>query len=446
MSAETSAGKGATSIGPVAVRKPDGSMHVRIDRPRPTPYTNGHAQEMTPEFVDRAPKLSVDTVVPFYQVAAARTAVGVDVANRERYRRRPISEKLREQFEVDLDVQATPALEANIHQAPFVSNVVRIERAKEFWKRGILLPDISGPYGFGRLLDMQDRQVLLGPEFAKLGRVNLVLDPIERTKEASKNSHALEPEHRGTGSTVQIGGAVNQEFLEIPTEEEGAFYADGITIDPVTASLLAKKGIESLLDIPKRDVLRLILEAHKERDPRLVEVVGLKRDRNRATLGGWELLGTRVNTIPDGDLTHKLDVVTSNRMTAVVGSGGKEEAMVALFGAKTQDSPDKGMPSFGEVRFVGKQGELVPGISRILTLDQVAPGRADSYFVVFASINGVPELGMDRVTRTLIQRPGDSEPRPSVGSDYRVQVGSVTSRDRHIRKDLIPVTRNRLHH
>ena len=446
MPPETSAGKGAISIVPVAVRKPDGTMHVRTDRPRPTSYTNGHAQEMTPEFVDRAPKLSVDTVVPFYQVAAARTAVGVDGANRERYRRRPISEKLREQFEVDLDVQATPALEANIHQAPFVSNVVRIERAKEFWKRGILLPDISGPYGFGRLLDMQDRQVLLGQEFAKLGRVNLVLDPIERTKEASKNSHALEPEHRGTGSTVQIGGAVNQEFLEIPTEEEGAFYADGITIDPVTASLLAKKGIESLLDIPKRDVLRLILEAHKERDPRLVEVVGLKRDRNRATLGGWESLGARVSTIPDGDLTHKLDVVTSNRMKAVVGSGGKEEAMVALFGAKTQDDTEAGMPSFGEVRFVGKQGELVPGVSRVLTLNEVAPGRADSYFVVFASINGVPELGMDRVSKALVQGPEDSEPRPSMGSDYRVQVGTVTSRDRHIRKDLIPVTRNRLHH
>jgi len=447
MPPENSAGKGALSIGPVAVRKPDGSVHVRIDRPRPTPtYTNGHAQELTPEFVDRTPKLSVDTVVPFYQVAAARTAVGVDAANRERYRRRPISERLREQFEVDLDVKATPALEAIIHQAPFVSNVLRIERAKEYWKRGILLPDISGPYGFGRLLDMQDRQVLLGPEFAKLGRVNLVLDPIERTKEASRNSHALEPEHRGMGSTVQIGGSVNQEFGDIPTEESGAFYADGITIDSATARLIAKKGIGSLLDVPKSDVLKLILEAHKESDPRLVEVVGLNRDRNRAALREWESLHVRVNAISDGDLTHKLDVVASDRMKVVVGSGGKEEAMVALFGTKTQDQPEKDKPAFGEVRFVGKQGELVPGVSRTLSLSEVAPGRADSYFVVFASINGVPELGMEGVSKALIQGPEDAEPRPSKGSDYRVQVGTLTSKDRHIRRDLIPVTRNRLHH
>lgn len=446
MPPEINAGRGATSIGPVAVRKPDGSIHVRTDRPRPTPYANGHVQEAPPEFADRIPKLSVDTVVPFYQVAAARTAVGVDGANRERYRRRPISEKLREQFEVDLDVRATPALEANIHQAPFVSNVLRIERAKEFWKRGILLPDISGLYGFGALLAMEDRQVLHRPEFANLGRANLVLDPIERTKEASRNSHALEPEHRGTGSSVQIGGSVNQEFGEIPTEEDGAFYADGITIDPVTARLVAKKGIESLLDLPKRDVLKLILEAHRERDPWLIEAVGLRRPRNSVAMREWESLGVRVNPIPDGDLTHKLDVVTSGRMKMVFGSGGKEEAMVALFGAKTQDKPDKGMPSHGEVRFVGKQGELVPGVSKILTLDQVAPGNSDNYFVVFASINGVPELGMDRVSKALVQGPEDSEPRPSMGSDYRVQVGTVTSRDRHIRKDLIPVTRHRLHH
>ncbi len=446
MPPETSAGRGVSSIGPVAVRKPDGSMHVRIDRPRPTPaYTNGHAQELAPEFVDRTPRLSVDTVVPFYQVAAARTAVVVDSANRERYRRRPISERLREQFEVDLDVKATPALEANIHRAPFVSIVRRIERAKELWKRGVLLPDISGPYGYGTLIDMQDREVLLRPEFANLGRVNLVLDPIERTKEASRSSHAEEPEHRGTGSTVQIGGSINQEFLDIPTEEQGAFYADGIAIDPVTARLIAEKGIESLLDLPKRDVLKLILEAHKEKDPRLVETVILRRPRNDIAMREWEALGVRVNPISDGDLTHKLDVATSPRMKMVTGSGGKEEAMVALFGVKTQDQPDKGMSSHGELRFVGKQGELVPGVSKVLTLDQVAPGNPDSYFVVFASINGVPELGMDRVTKALIQRSGESDPRPSLGSDYRVEVGTITSRDRHIRRDLIPVTRNRLH-
>ncbi len=431
---------------PHARRNGNGEMHIlHHTRPIPRPaYLNGHT-EVAPDLVDRAPKLSVDTVTPFYQVAAARVAVGVDGAIRERYRRRPISEGLRQKFEVDLDMGATPALEANIHQAPFVQVVERIERAKEFWKYGVHLPNIEGPYGFGQLLDIRDRHVLLKPEFAHLGIVRLIMDPIERTKEASRNSYALEPEHQGKGSTVQIGGAVNQEFGKIPTEEEGAFYADGITVDPITARLLSRKGIGSLLDLPKKDVMRLVLEAHKEKDPRVIEAVGLRRERNQDGMRGWEDLGVRVTAIPDGDLTHKLDVVTSNRPKMVVGSGGKEEAVVALFGAKTQDAPGRDMPSFGEVRFVGKQGELVPGVSKILALDQVAPGRPQDYFVVFASINGVPELGMGGVTRALIQRPGESAPRPTMGSDYRVQVGTVTSRDRYIRKDLIPITRNRLH-
>ncbi|MBP9716542.1 MAG: fructose-bisphosphatase class II [Candidatus Levybacteria bacterium] len=443
MPPETSAGKGATSIGPVAVRKPDGSMHVRIDRPRPTPaYTNGHAQEVTPEFVDRTPKLSVETVVPFYQVAAARTAVGVDSANRERYRRRPISERLREQFEVDLDVRATPALEANIHQAPFVSNVVRIERAKELWKYGRQLPNIEGPYGFGELIAIQDRRLLDGAGFLALGRANLVLDPIERTKEASRPSYALEEARRGKGSTVQIAGAVNQELGEMPTEEQGAYYADGITVGPRVAEFIRSHDAQGLLDRPTKELIRLILEAHRSNDPRIITAVVLSRERNARKMAELEALGVNVQAIPDGDLTHMLDVATlhdSRKPKIVVGSGGKEEGAAGAFGLKTQRA-------YAERKYVGKQGELVPGISRTLTIDQVAPGNPDSYFVVFASINGVPELGMDGVTRAMIQRPHDPEPRSTRGSDYRVQVGSVTSRDRHIRKDLIPVTRNRLHH
>ncbi len=439
---ETSAGRGAISIGPVATRRPDGTIHVRIDRLRPTPYTNGHAPEVPPEFVDRTPKLSVDTVVPFYQVAAARVAVGVDAAIRERYRRRPISERLREQFEVDLDVAATPALEVNIHRAPFVSNVVRIERAKELWKHGRHLPNIEGPYGFGKLLDIRDRHLLDTAGFLALGRVNLVLDPIERTKEASRNAYASEEGKRGKGSTVQIAGAVNQELGEIPTEEQGAYYAEGITVSSRVAEFIRRHDAQGLLDKPTKNLVKLILEAHRSNDPRIITAVVLRRERNARKMAELEALGVNVQAIPDGDLTHMLNVATlheSENPKIVVGSGGKEEGAAGAFGLRSQNA-------YAERKYVGKQGELVPGVSRFLTIDQVAPGNPDSYFVVFASINGVPELGMDRVARALIQRPHDPEPRPGMGSDYRAQVGTVTSRDRHIRKDLIPVTRNRLHH
>src|SRR6185436_11173689 len=61
----------------------------------------------------------------------------------------PISSEAREQLEVDLDVNATPVMEAKIHEAPYRSKIKKVEGEKEKRKYGRVLPGMRPVLGFG---------------------------------------------------------------------------------------------------------------------------------------------------------------------------------------------------------------------------------------------------------------------------------------------------------
>jgi fructose-1,6-bisphosphatase/sedoheptulose 1,7-bisphosphatase-like protein len=132
----------------------------------------------------------------------------------------------------------------------------------------------------------------------------------------------------------------------------------------------------------------------------------MNRARNQVLIEELEKAGVVLDLIDSGDLMPALAALTQNKPILSMGSGGKQEAMIAACGAKA-------LGGVFEMRYVTKEGKSVEEFSDILGLDDVASGKASDYFVSFASITGVPELGL-----------AVPEAR---GGNYIVPVATITS-------------------
>ncbi|MCL5435232.1 MAG: fructose-bisphosphatase class II [Patescibacteria group bacterium] len=305
-----------------------------------------------------------------------------------------LSEPDRKSFADKLDRQATVTMEQGLHSASFVSEVVpngcegikENRKALELGEGPADLPVLTGTYGAGHAVPFSERHVLSEAD----SKVELIIDPIEGTTRASLNQE---------GAVAVIAGTLTGNIAPIPPEDSPALYADRIVASP------RLKGKVSLLQSPA-DNVRATMEEFELTNPKDVKVVVMRRGRNQTLIEELEKAGVTLELIPSGDLMPALAALTQNKPILSMGSGGKQEAVIAACAAKALGG------SF-ELRYVTKEGKPVEEFPGLLKLDDVVSGPASDYFVNFASITGVSELGL-----------AVPEAR---GSNYLVPVATITS-------------------
>ncbi len=305
-----------------------------------------------------------------------------------------LSESDRKSFADKLDRQATATMEQGLHSASFVSEVVpdgcegikENRKALELGEGPADLPVLTGTYGAGDAVDFSERHILVD----SASKVKLIIDPVEGTTRASLNQE---------GAVAVIAGTITGEIAPIPPEDSPALYADRIVASP------RLNGKVSLLKSPA-DNVRAVMQEFELTNPKDVRVVVMNRPRNQALIEELEKAGVTLDLIPSGDLMPALAALTRNKPILSMGSGGKQEAVIAACAAKA-------LGGAFELQYVTKEGNRVEEFPDILRIDDVVSGSASGYFVNFASITGVPELDL---------------PVPEAkGGNYIVPVATITS-------------------
>ncbi len=321
-------------------------------------------------------ELSLTEVVSHYSRVNAIVAVGARVAIDAKYASGGLlSKPEREAFADSLDRKATAVMEQGLHSASFVSEVVpdgcegikENRKALELGEGPTDLPVLTGTYGAGHAIAFSERHVLSAVD----SKVKLIIDPVEGTTRASLNQE---------GAVAVIAGTLTGEIAPIPPEDSPALYADRIVAPP------RLRGKVSLLQSPA-DNVRAVMEEFGLTNPADVRVVVMNRPRNQALLEALRKEGVSLQLIDSGDLMPAIAALTQNKPTLSMGGGGKQEAVIVACGAKA-------LGGVFEMRYVAKNGEPVEEFPDILRLDDVVSGPASGYFVNFASITGVAELGL----------------------------------------------------
>lgn len=382
---------------------PDGTIH---DMGNGSSSHRDLKQQATSEIPRIEPTLS--QVVAQMKIVTAQTAIRAIKDISLAYELGPITSEAREQLEVDLDVNATPVMETQIHNAPYRTKVRKTEGEKEKRKYGRVLPGVRPVLGFGELLKIESADSLALADGT--GDVELVLDPIEGTKRASNNSE---------GATAMSGGSIKGRLPEIPGEES-AHYNNRRIAGRRVAQLIRDEGITGLSDKSITELAELTARAFNVPLSE-VEFIYLDRERNQAEIDELRAIGvTKIRLIPDGDLVPALEVLTKDKPMVSAGSGGKEEAAIAAYGAKVTDG-------YFEGHYVDKDGGRLDEYPQTLTLDEMTPGNKEDYFVAFAAITDVPELGLARVDH--VHEAGKDE--------YDVTVAVLTSEQSYLQKDVL---------
>ena len=344
-------------------------------------------------------ELSLTEVLSHYSRVNAVVAVDVRKSIDAKYvSGEPLAVDDRKAFADELDRKATAIMERGLHSAPFVSEVVpdgceglkENRKALELGKGPTDLPVLTGTYGVGHTIDFSERHILNLLDSAS--KVKLIIDPVEGTTRASLNQE---------GAVAIIAGTLSGEIAPIPSEDSPALYADRIVASP------RLKGKVSLFQTPA-DNVRAVLEEFGLTDPKDVRVVLMNRARNQTLIEELRIVGVTLDLIDSGDLMPAIAALTQNKPILSMGSGGKQEAVIAACAAKA-------LGGVFELRYVAKNGDTVEEFPDILKMDDVVAGNPSDYFVNFASITGVPELGL-------------SVPKAR-GNNYIVPVATITSKD-----------------
>ncbi len=300
-------------------------------------------------------------------------------------------------FAIWLDRKSVHSMEQLLHSFPFVSKLIDCEGEKENRKDrksgngSADLPVLKGSYGMKLLVPFSERHVL--DTLGSASRINLVIDPIEGTTRASLNQE---------GAIAVIAGTLSGNIAPIPPEDSPALYADRIVASP---RLMGKVS----LDRSPRENVRAVMEEFGLDNPADVKVVVMERPRNKELIDALREEGIVFDPktlIKSGDLMPAIEVLTQDKPMLSMSSGGKTEAVIAACAAKA-------LGGVFELRYVSDEGKPVEEFPNILNIDDVVSGNPSGYFVNFASITGVPELGL---------------PVPQArGDDYIVSVATITS-------------------
>jgi len=361
----------------------------------------GRFNPVVPRATDILPtrELSLAEVVFYYSRVNAVVAVGAREAITARYVSGiSLDTQDRKAFADELDRKATSVMEKGLHSASFLSEVVpdgcegikENRKALELGEGPTDLPVLTGIYGAGHTVPFSERHVLNSLD--SKSRVKLIIDPVEGTTRASLNQE---------GAVAIIAGTLTGDIARIPSEDSPALYANRI----VASSRLS--GKVSLSQSPA-DNVRAVMEEFELTNSADVRVVVMKRARNQALIQELEKTGVILDLIDSGDLMPALAALTQNKPILSMGSGGKQEAIIAACAAKA-------LGGVFEMRYVAKNGESVEEFPDVLALDDVVSGFASDYFVNFASITGVPELGLG-IPKTR-------------GGNYIVPVATITSKN-----------------
>lgn len=342
-------------------------------------------------------ELSLPEVLSHYSRVNAIVAVSARLTIDSKHASGPIFGDDVKAFGVSLDRMATASMERLLHNLPFASKIVGCEGEKENRKDresgngSADLPVLTGTYGIGHAIPFSERHTL--NLLDSLPKAELVIDPIEGTTRASLNQE---------GAVAIIAGTLTGRIASIPSEDSTAIYADRIVATP------RLKGKVSL-DRSAYENVRAVMEEFGLTNPADVEIVvlgGKTRVRNHKLIDALQKAGATLRLISSGDLMPAIEALTQNKPILSMGSGGKEEAVIAACAAKS-------LGGVFEMRYVAEDGAPAEGFAGLLTLDDVASGNAADYFVNFASITGVPELGL-------------STPE-AIESSYIVPVATITS-------------------
>lgn len=311
-----------------------------------------------PDYIAQAPlltsherPLTVERARDFFNkgvaIAAAQTWDRIQIMAQEGF---VLPEKERKKV---LDNYATVDLAAHFANADFGIVVLGCEGKKELRKDGIELETLEGFHG--------DPQGL---------RLELFADPIEGTTAAASNR---------VGSVAIVAGGLENGHNLVPPEDGDAQYMERIVAGP------RLKGKISL-DMSTGDIVRVAMEGFSLSDSSQLKVVVLERARNAKLIEGLETAGVTVVKIDAGDLMPALAALKQQPIISM-GSGGKEEAMIAAIAAKARGGVFEG-------RYVDKDGNASLQHPQALDLDNLCPGDPKKYFVSLASITGTPSHGL----------------------------------------------------
>lgn len=344
-------------------------------------------------------ELSLTEVLSLYSLVNATVAVEARLAIDAKYALGKPLDDDQKAFAIWLDRKATRLMEQLLHRFPFVSKVIDCEGEKENRKDresgngSADLEVLRGSYGMESFVPFSERHVLDTLDSAST--ISLVIDPIEGTTRASLNQE---------GAVAIIAGTLTGDIAPIPSEDSPALYADRIVASP---RLMGKVS----LDRSPRENVRAVMKEFGLTNPADVKVVVLERPRNKALIDALRAEGIVFDSktlIKSGDLMPAIEVLTQDKPMLSMSSGGKTEAVIAACAAKA-------LGGVFELRYVSGKGDPVEEFPNILKIDDVVSGKPSDYFVNFASITGVPELGL-----SIPEARGDN---------YIVSVATITSKN-----------------
>jgi hypothetical protein len=399
---------------------PDAHIHIMRHRPIRTDYLNGHTEGERRE-------MTLQEIIHFTNTVNALGAINIHEAIASRYRTNPPSGEDLNRFGVELDNLAADNTEQRLHKGRAIFHMVAWEGAKEASKFGDegKVRVISGErYGLGHEVPFDQRERLA--HMTGYTTVDLAGDGLEETGKAKRNQ---------PGAYATLAGIRNGEISRVPTEEE-ARYMDRIVASP-RVKRLGAAGININADLRHNvDAVRRAYQLSSIRD---VEAVLLDRDRNREAEEELRSMGLRrIWTLEAGDLMPALAILSSDRPIISLGSGGKEEAIVAALAAKATGG-------FFEGRYVDVDGKPVESrFGRRHTLSNLITGADSEAFVSLASITGTYDRSRPHGERFNVT-PLDMNPvlranRSSKEPSYHVQVGSIDGSTRRFVKSVMPIT------
>lgn len=253
-----------------------------------------------------------------------------------------------------LDNLATSDMTTHFATADFGISVLGCEGKKELRKDGVELETLEGLHGAVKTI----------PD------LELFIDPIEGTTAAASNR---------VGSVCIVAGGLENGHNMVPPEDGDAQYLLRTVASPRLRGRIS-------LDMSPSEVVKEAKRAFNLSSPSELRVVVLDRLRNAELMRGLEEAGATLVRIEAGDLMPALASLKHTPILSM-GSGGKEEGMIAAIAAKA-------VGGFFEGRYVDKDGNSSKQHPQRLILDSVCPGDSSRYFVSLASITGTPEYGL----------------------------------------------------
>lgn len=314
------------------------------------------------------PLLTPERVAIYMNDVVAQTAARAWITRKHGPKKWPNLESEAD-FKIRLDEEPTGVMESFFDQSQFGINIVGCEGDKERRE-------------YGEEATVHTIRGFHGGLNKSLGSVDSAVDPVEGTKDLLKD---------------QIGAiviAANSLFGNIPlsppefvdfrqTIKTDASYMNRIVLGKEFAGVDPEMSLEEILEIGRRNT--------GISDRKKFEIVILKRERNRVLIEQAQASGATVTLREGGDLVPALAALWGNNMSSLsedrrviisMGSGGKEEAMIAAMAARA-------VGGFFWGRYEDDIGNPSKGYSGLKRLEKWLPGEPKDFIVSLAGITGV---------------------------------------------------------